>query len=164
VSSYFLNFEKLNYVRGPRYQGCILCGLRDGDEALVDLTVHRSEHFAISVNLYPYNPGHLLIYPLRHLTDIRELSDEESIDLHRLQALCLDALDEIQRPAGFNIGYNMGGAAGGSIDHLHLHIIPRYEREVGIADLIAGRRVLIESPYETRDKVRQVMARLTEGN
>jgi ATP adenylyltransferase len=160
VSSYFLNFDKLNYVRGPRYEGCILCGLRDGDEALVDLSVHQGKHFTVSVNLYPYNPGHLMIYPHRHLTDVRELRAEEAAELHELQKLCLDALDAVQRPAGFNIGYNMGGAAGGSIDHLHLHIIPRYEREVGIADLIAGQRVLIESPFDSCEKIKAAMADL----
>ncbi len=160
MSSYFLNFDKLNYVRGPRYEGCILCGLRDGDEALVDLSVHQGKHFTVSVNLYPYNPGHLMIYPHRHLTDVRELRAEEAAELHELQKLCLDALDAVQRPAGFNIGYNMGGAAGGSIDHLHLHIIPRYEREVGIADLIAGRRVLIESPFDSCEKIKAAMADL----
>ncbi len=163
MSSYFLNFDKIDYVRGPRYKGCILCGLIEGDESLVDLTVHRGEFFCVSVNLYPYNPGHLLIYPIRHITDIRELRPEEAAELHRLTALSLDVLDSVQSPAGYNTGYNMGGAAGGSIDHLHLHIIPRYQREVGIADLIAGRRVLIESPFDTRDKIASEFASISSG-
>lgn len=153
MGGYFLNFDKLDYVRGPKYEGCILCGLRDGEESLVDLTVHRGDHFLVSVNLYPYNPGHILIYPRRHIVDIRELSAEEYRELERTQSAFLNLLDDLQSPSGYNIGYNMGTVAGGSIDHLHLHIIPRYEREVGIADLIAGRRVLIESPYDTCERI-----------
>jgi ATP adenylyltransferase len=68
---------------------------------------------------------------------------------------CLSLLEETHQPSGFNIGYNMGAVAGASIDHLHLHIIPRYPREIGIADLVAGNRVLIEDPRVTRDRVRQ---------
>jgi ATP adenylyltransferase len=153
MSGYFLNFDKFEYVRGRRYEGCILCGLVDGREELVDLTVTRSRSFSVSVNLYPYNPGHIMIYPLRHITDVRQLTAGEAAELHSLQHLFMDVLDELQQPAGYNLGYNMGGSAGGSIDHLHLHIIPRYQREVGIADLIAGKRVLVESPDDTRKRL-----------
>lgn len=119
----------------------------------MDLTVYSGDHFCVSVNLYPYNPGHLMIYPKRHLTDVREYTATEVVELHELQKLCLTALDNLQKPQAYNVGYNMGASAGGSIDHLHLHIIPRYAREVGIADLLAGKRVLIESPFETQKRV-----------
>jgi ATP adenylyltransferase len=109
----------------------------------------------VSVNLYPYNPGHLILFPRRHVTDLRQLSPEERLELEALTDACLTVLDSTHAPGGYNIGYNMGLVAGASIDHLHLHVIPRYPREIGIAELIAGKRVLVEDPRATMEKVRE---------
>jgi ATP adenylyltransferase len=120
------------------------------------LTIVRDELFAASVNLYPYNPGHLLVFPLRHVEDVRELTAGEEARLCSLQRYLLGLLDRAYAPRGYNIGYNMGFPAGASIDHLHLHIIPRYPRETGIADLIAGKRVLVEDPRDTAGRLREL--------
>jgi ATP adenylyltransferase len=157
-NAYFFNFDKITYVKGPRPAGCILCMVRDGNPDVVDLSFWRDDLFVASVNLYPYNPGHLLLYPRRHLEDIREMSPPEEQRLAEVQRWLLGLIDRACGPKGYNIGYNMGGAAGASIDHLHLHIIPRYPRETGIADLIAGRRVLVEDPRETTRRFRELAA------
>jgi ATP adenylyltransferase len=157
---YFFSFEKYGYVKGRKPDGCILCLIRDGSPEVVDLSVYRDELFIVSVNLYPYNPGHLLIFPARHIVDIREYTPEEEGHLGRLTRHFLDLTDATHRPSGFNIGYNMGQPAGASIDHLHLHIIPRYPHELGIADLIAGKRVLVEEPQETARRMREGLAQL----
>lgn len=151
--SYFYNFDKMAYIRGTRPEGCILCLIRDGDPHVIDLTVFADELYTVTVNLYPYNPGHLMIFPNRHIVDVRELDHEEERRLTDLSRRFLDLLDRTHQPSGYNIGYNMGLSAGASIDHLHLHIIPRYPREIGIADLVAGKRVLVEDPRVTRDRV-----------
>jgi ATP adenylyltransferase len=155
---YFFSFDKLSYLKGKKPDGCILCLIRDRAREVVDLSVYRDEYFIVSMNLYPYNPGHLLVFPRRHLEDIRQLTSEEEARLVRLQRYLLDTADKILEPSGFNIGYNMGLSAGASIAHLHLHIIPRYPRELGIADLIAGKRVLVESPVETAERFRAGIA------
>jgi len=155
---YFFNFDKMAYVKGPRSPECILCQVRDGSAEVTDLSFWRDELFMASVNLYPYNPGHVLLYPLRHVEDIRRLTDAEEKRLGQAQRWLLDLLDRCCAPQGYNIGYNMGGAAGASISHLHLHIIPRYPRETGIADLLAGKRVLVEDPRETTRKLRALSA------
>jgi len=152
---YFFNFEKLAYVKGPRPSGCILCLIRDGSESVTDLTVYRDPLFIATVNLYPYNPGHLLLFPTRHVSDVRELGPEEELRLGQLTRYFLDLADGLYGPAGYNIGYNMKPAAGASIEHLHLHIIPRYSNELGIADLIAGKRVLVEQPAESARRIRE---------
>lgn len=157
-NGYFFNFEKMSYVKGRHPAGCILCLARDGSSDVVDLSIWRDELFVASVNLYPYNPGHLLVYPLRHVEDVRELTGEEEGRLLALQRWLLGILDRACSPHAYNIGYNMGAAAGASISHLHLHIIPRYPRETGIADLIAGRRVLVEDPRETTRRLRELAA------
>lgn len=155
---YFFSFDKLSYLKGKKPPGCILCLIRDQAPEVVDLSVYRDDLFIASINLYPYNPGHLLLFPRRHLEDIRELTAEEEARLVRLQRYLLDTSDRIFSPSGYNIGYNMGLPAGASIAHLHLHIIPRYPRELGIADLIAGKRVLVESPEETAERFRAGIA------
>jgi ATP adenylyltransferase len=157
LSEYFFNFDKLNYIKGKKPEGCIICLVSENSDQVVNLTVWENESFLVMVNLYPYNPGHLLICPRRHITDIRELSPGEEDMFLTLQRRFLDVMDSMYHPAGYNIGFNMGLAAGASIEHLHLHVIPRYPREVGIADLVAGKRVLVESPMESARKIRETL-------
>jgi ATP adenylyltransferase len=151
--NYFFNFDKMKYVKGPRPTGCILCMIREGSEQVADLTVYADELFTVSVNLYPYNPGHLMIFPNRHIEDVRDYTEREEARATQLTRRFLDVLETTHQPSAFNIGYNMGASAGASIDHLHLHIIPRYPREIGIADLVAGKRVLIEDPRVTQQRL-----------
>ena len=157
-SNYFLNFEKINYFKKKRPSGCILCLIKDHSSKIVDLSIYRDNLFIIVVNLYPYNPGHLLIFPLRHIEDIREYTDKEEERLTGLTKYVINILDEAYSPSGYNIGYNMGLTAGASIRHLHLHVIPRFPREIGIADLIAGKRVLVEDPRETAKRLKTLIS------
>lgn len=147
---YFFNFDKLVYLKGEKPEGCILCLVRDGSDDVQSLLVHETTLSMVSLNLYPYNPGHLIVFPRRHVNDLRQLTADERADIDAVSRLCLDVLDSTHGPAGYNIGYNMGLVAGASIDHLHLHIIPRYPREIGITELLAGRRVLVQDPLETQ--------------
>jgi ATP adenylyltransferase len=157
-NGYFFNFDKMSYVKGSHASGCILCRLRDGSADVVDLGIWRDELFIATVNLYPYNPGHLLLYPCRHVEDVRELTAEEERRMLAVQRWLLGLLDRICAPHAYNIGFNMGNAAGASIRHLHLHIIPRYLHETGIADLLAGKRVLVEDPRETARRLAALAA------
>lgn len=147
---YLFNFDKLGYLReGRKAEGCILCKVAERSPDVHRLIVRETPRFLVSLNLYPYNAGHLIIFPRRHVLDLRALDEDERAGLDRLVDASLGALDSVMAPAGYNIGYNMGPAAGASIDHLHLHIIPRYEHEIGIAELIGGSRVLVQDPKET---------------
>ncbi|MCX7025373.1 MAG: HIT domain-containing protein [Spirochaetes bacterium] len=147
---YFFNFDKISYLKGGRPDGCILCLIAEESVDVERLVVLATAAFVVSVNLYPYNPGHLIVFPKRHIRDLREFDRDERSELDGLVLRCLDALDRTHHPSGYNIGYNMGPAAGASIDHLHLHVIPRYPREIGIAELISGHRVLVEDPRTTQ--------------
>ncbi len=154
---------KMSYARGvtrPDVE-CILCAIVDGSDQVVQLDVYRSELFIVALNLYPYAPGHLMVFPQQHVTDIRMLDDEEVMELHRLQNLCLDVLEELYTPHGFNLGYNLGKAGGASIEHLHLHIVPRYSRETGFIDIIGGSKIIVEDPNITLSRVREAFARAT---
>jgi ATP adenylyltransferase len=155
---YFYCFDKLDYVQERKTEkpgaACLLCAIARGTADAPDLTVYRDELFAVTLNLYPYNPGHLFLFPVRHLEDIRALTPDESRRQAALVNYFIDRLESIYRPGGFNIGYNMGRPAGASLAHLHQHIIPRYSDEIGLADLVAGRRVLVEDPRRSLEKMK----------
>ncbi|MCE5256465.1 MAG: HIT domain-containing protein [Spirochaetaceae bacterium] len=146
---YFFSFNKLGYLKRKKPNGCILCLIRDGSDEVDRLVVAETAHVVISLNLYPYNPGHLLIFSKRHVTDIRQLDAIERKEMDRATEVCLNVLDRAFSPSGFNVGYNIGLAAGASIEHLHMHIIPRYQNEIGIAELVGGKRVLVQDPKDT---------------
>lgn len=132
---------------------CILCGIRDRDDKIKKLEVHRERGFIITINLYPYNPGHVMIFPEKHIKDIRELSKKENQILDELTSLTLDILDKEYKPHGYNIGINIGSASGASIDHLHRHIVPRYNNELGFIDILSGSKIYIEEPEETYNRL-----------
>jgi ATP adenylyltransferase len=159
---YFFNFEKIAYLKEKRPGGCILCLIRDESPEVTNLLVYRNEHIGVSLNLYPYNPGHLLLFPLRHTGDIRELRGEERCALDSALDRCLSALDGLYSPQAYNIGFNMGKAAGASIEHLHLHVIPRYAGEIGVAELLGGKRVLVEDLSVTLERLRSALAVKTQ--
>ena len=155
---YFFNFEKIAYLKEEKPAGCILCRLRDGDPHINDTIVHRSEDIAVCLNLYPYNPGHCLIFPIRHAEDIRALTITERHSLDAMLDKVLGALDMLYNPAGYNIGFNMGREAGASIEHIHLHVIPRYPHEMGIAELLGGKRVLVEDLNKSAERLREALS------
>ncbi len=161
---YFYNFEKVAYLRGKKPDGCILCMIRDRSDLVENLTVFENDLFNVSLNLYPYNPGHVILFPLRHIEDLRALTEAELNDYAKILNTTLDVIEQVYSPTGVNFGCNMGLDAGASIAHLHFHVIPRFPRETGIADLIAGRRVLVENPLDTLRKLKQAFAGESCGN
>ncbi len=149
----------MEYIKGrkrPRVD-CIICGIRDNIPDVSKLEVLRTKLSIVSVNLYPYNTGHLLIFPKRHLTDLRELTDEESQDIDNVTKVCFDVCDELYQPIGYNIGYNMGKGSGASIDHLHRHIVPRYNNEIGFISIIGGAKLVVEDPNITLKRIQECM-------
>ena len=155
--------NKMEYARGKKRPevDCILCAIAEGNDKVVHLDVFRSKLFVVALNLYPYTPGHLMVFPRRHITDPRMLNEQEVTELHSIQSLCLDVLEDIYTPHGFNLGYNIGEAGGASIDHMHLHIVPRYRRETGFIDIIAGAKIIIEDPNVSLTRVREAFAEAT---
>lgn len=151
--------NKLDYARGKRPPvDCILCAVAQDDPKVDNLRVYRHDSWYVTLNLYPYNPGHLMVVPLTHYTDVRELSEAEVLELHRLQVLTLQVLEREYRPGGFNVGYNLGPASGASIEHLHLQIVPRYRSEVGFFDLLSDSRVIVEEPRVTKERLTRAFA------
>ena len=145
----------MDYVQGKTKPNvdCILCAVRDNDERVVTLKIYDDEYIFISLNLYPYNPGHLMIIPNRHVTSFLELTREEIIHINRtIQGIQL-LLDELYSPKGYNIGINQGIIAGASIEHLHIHIVPRYGAELGYIDIVGKTRIVVEGLDSVKQKL-----------
>jgi ATP adenylyltransferase len=150
TDGYFFSFDKLAYVRGGRPAGCILCLVRDRSPEVEDLSIWRDDLFIASVNLYPYNPGHLLIVPLRHTGDVEDLTVEENGELQSLLQRSIRALREESEPHGFNVGMNLGSTSGAGIpDHLHWHVVPRWNGDTNFMPVVGGVRVLPELLADT---------------
>ncbi len=152
--------NKLAYIRGkkrPKVE-CILCAIVREDPAVDNLLIWRNDLLALCANLYPYNAGHLLLFPLRHIRDPRELTFREMHGMFILVNRCLEILDSLYEPCGFNIGFNVGDASGASIPHLHQHLVPRYPKELGFVDVVGGAKIIIEDPSLTMQKLRAEFA------
>jgi ATP adenylyltransferase len=156
MRNYLFNTEKIKYVKGDKPDvGCILCAIRDRLPEVKNLEVHRTDRVIITINLYPFNTGHLMVFPARHVESIGDLTDDEALDMHRLTAEAISVLREEFNPSGFNIGYNLGRGSGASVLHIHQHIVPRYENEVGFLDVLAETRVIVVDPVEVMNRLKK---------
>jgi ATP adenylyltransferase len=149
------SLNKLSYIKGKKPDvDCILCSIIRKDNNVDKLLVKEGTHAAVCVNKFPYNSGHLLIFPKRHIKDYRELSRSEEAEIAKLLRKSLDVLETLYSPLGYNAGYNIGEFAGASIPHLHMHVIPRYKNELGFIDIIGGAKIIVEDPALTMRKLR----------
>ncbi len=137
-------------------RGCLFCQKsRSRDEAR-DLILTRGTHAFSLLNLFPYNNGHLMVAPYRHVGQISALSSEEWLDLFRLADDAIVRLQRELRPQGYNLGINLGRAAGAGIpDHLHLHIVPRWMGDTNFMPICADTKVVSQSLREARRTLKQ---------
>ena len=140
-------YWRMEYIEAPRAAdtGNIFVELPAlGDDARAHI-VHRSRLSYLVLNRFPYNPGHLLAVPFRPVTDISDLDAAERADLMDEIILAKDLLKAAVNPNAFNVGFNLGSAAGGSIPHLHAHIVPRWNGDTNFMPVIGKTRVLPQS-------------------
>lgn len=129
----------------------------DRDEE--NLVIFRDKSCFALLNSYPYNGGHVMVLPYKQVADIDELTDGELTDLMRLTRRCKQALQQTMNPDGFNIGLNLGEAAGAGIqEHLHIHIVPRWKGDTNFMPVIGGVSVLPEALRETAAKLRAALS------
>jgi ATP adenylyltransferase len=148
---------KLDYVQGkdrPKVD-CILCSVRDNDERVKSLKVYQDDLCFVVLNLFPYNPAHLMVCTIRHVTKYIDLTKEELDHIFRaIQGLQI-MLDDVYKPRGYNIGMNQGRSAGGSIEHLHIHLVPRYGSELGFIDIVGETRIAVEGLDSVKKKMEE---------
>lgn len=153
---YLFNTQKITYVsKKNTSHSCILCAIRDCSPDVANLEIFRTDAFIVSVNLYPFNPGHCMIFPAKHIEHIQDFTDEEALLLHKLSTKTIDILKDEFNPSGFNVGYNLGSWSGASISHVHLHIVPRFPNELGYLDVISNTRVMVVDPYDVCAKLKE---------
>jgi len=144
---------RLEYIeRADEQDGCVFCNaLAESDDGLV---VHRGELAFVLLNRFPYTSGHLMVAPVRHVGDYAELRDDEALELHVLTRGALGVLGETYAPHGFNVGWNLGRAAGaGVLDHIHLHVVPRWGGDTNFMPVLADVRVIPEALAETQRRL-----------
>jgi ATP adenylyltransferase len=135
---------------GPHCPFCRAPG-RDDAESLI---VHRGELAYVVLNLYPYNPGHLMVCPYRHIAGYPELADDEMIEVARLTRTAIAVLTEVAEPHGFNLGVNQGAVAGAGIAaHLHQHVVPRWGGDANFLPIVARTKALPELLSDTRARL-----------
>jgi ATP adenylyltransferase len=139
--------------------GCPFCTLPDRGDDVDARLVARSEHTFVLLNNYPYNPGHVMVIPYRHVGEYSALTDAELLDHARLKARTFDALEAALGPDAFNAGLNLGGPAGGSIsDHLHTHVVPRWNGDTNFMPVVSGTKVIVEALADTYDRLHDAFA------
>lgn len=143
--------HRLAYIKEAAEQGCPFCRiptLPDAD----GLVVARGEHVFALLNLHPYNPGHLMVLPYRHVAEIEDLTDDEAHEIMSFTQKAVRAMKKVAAPHAFNVGLNLGTVAGGSLaDHLHQHIVPRWGGDANFIAVIGQTKVIPQLLSETRE-------------
>ena len=155
---------RLSYVTAAQVPAtdCIFCDPSAGRE--IDLVVFRGERSYVILNLYPYNNGHLMVVPDRHLSALEALTPDEQTELMRLTRLSEMVLNEAYKPQGINVGINLGKAAGAGIEnHLHIHLVPRWSGDPNFMTAVGETRVLPEDLTATAARLRPIFAKLQAG-
>jgi ATP adenylyltransferase len=146
--------NKLEYAKGnarPKVD-CILCAMIQDSKEVESYKIYQDKIAVVALNLYPYNPGHLMVFPVRHITDFRDLTEDELLHISRLIIGSQNLMQEIYQPKGYNIGMNLGDCSGASIAHLHIHVVPRYNAEIGFLDILSQTRVIVEPLSKVYEK------------
>ncbi|MFH2055314.1 MAG: HIT domain-containing protein [bacterium] len=134
---------RAEYILGPKEKECIFCRMAGEDKDRENFIVHRAEHCFVVMNRYPYTTGHLMIVPYRHQSDLEALSVAEMGELMALAQKVIAGQKRESSPQGFNVGFNLGRPAGAGIEeHLHLHVVPRWEGDSSFVAVIDDTRVL----------------------
>ncbi len=152
--------HRMAYVRSavddPGCPFCTIPGHPDGES----LVLARGETTYVVLNLHPYNPGHLMVVPYRHVADLEELTADESAELMSMTQQAIRVVRAVSSPHAFNIGLNLGRSAGGSLaDHLHQHVVPRWTGDANFITVVGGTKILPQLLADTRDLLAGAWAR-----
>jgi ATP adenylyltransferase len=143
--------------------GCLFCRVIGQDDDEGNYIVHRGELCFVMLNLYPYNSGHLMIVPYQHTGSLPELHPEVGAAVFATSQLAVQALTDVMHPDGFNLGINQGKVAGAGIaDHLHLHVVPRWDGDTNFMPVLADAKVMPELLTATAAKLRPILAELSK--
>ncbi len=151
---------RLSYVQeAGDAEECVFCLEAAGDLGAASLVVHRGDRAFVVLNKFPYSSGHLMVAPIRHIPSLGDLDSDEAAEIHALTVHGIATLDGVYVPDGFNVGWNLGAVAGGSISaHLHQHIVPRWAGDTNFMPVLADVKVLPEHLEATRLRLTEAWA------
>jgi ATP adenylyltransferase len=151
---------RMEYIGGEQRPGCLFCRvIEHPDDPDAELVVWRPEGAIVLLNRFPYNPGHAMVAPRKHVPTFEDLDDDSSLGLVRAQRRTLQVLRTNMKPDGFNIGANLGNAAGAGIpDHVHLHIVPRWNGDTNFMAVLDDVKVVNEAVAQTAEKLKRAFA------
>ena len=152
---------RLEYVqKADEQDGCVFCVAHTGDDE-ERLVVFRGDCAFVLLNKFPYSSGHFMVAPVRHVGDFGALDEDEALELHRLAVRGIEALRSVYHPEGFNLGWNLGRIAGaGVVDHVHLHVVPRWAGDTNFMPVLADVKVLPEHLEATRRRLADAWQRV----
>ena len=149
---------RMNYIMGEKEPGCIFCDKFKEERDSENLILHRGQRAYIILNLYPYNNGHLMVVPYHHVYTTTELDNDTLLEILSLTNLCIKLLDQVMHPQGYNLGFNIGQAGGAGIrEHIHLHVVPRWDGDTNFMPVLAETRVMPEMMETTFKKLKEAL-------
>jgi len=156
---------RMAYIRREKRPGCIFCEMLGAEDDRGQLILHRSELSFLVLNKFPYNNGHLMAVPYRHVDTLEALTAEEAVDMMALVSLGIRVLRCSTNPEGFNIGVNIGKIAGaGVIDHVHTHVVPRWGGDTNFMPVLADVRLIPQDLNETYAELRAAVEAILTSN
>lgn len=147
---------RMQYIQQSEPEpGCLFCNIARQDEDETNLVVYRGPRCFVMLNLYPYNSGHLMVVPYQHVGAVDALAPEVGADLLQTAQLAVRAIDRVMEPHGYNMGINQGTVAGAGVpDHIHLHVVPRWNGDTNFMPVLADAKVMPELLAATAAKLR----------
>ncbi len=152
----------MKYIQNHRQDAaCIFCSAVSQEDSPENLIVKRGQWVFVILNRFPYTSGHLMVVPYQHTSSLVELSAPCRAEMMELSTESIEVLKQVYHPQGFNLGMNLGESAGaGIVDHLHMHIVPRWSGDTNFMSTVGGVRVLPEELEETFRRVKEVWERI----
>ncbi|MBA7632126.1 AP-4-A phosphorylase [subsurface metagenome] len=145
---------RMEYIRQEKPKGCFLCEKPRQNNDALNYILYRGRKNFVVMNSYPYNPGHLMIAPYRHVASLEELTNEELHEHAEIVIRSLKVLRQVFNPGGFNIGANIGKVAGVGLEgHVHTHIVPRWQGDTNFMPVVSDTKVVSEAVAETYKKL-----------
>lgn len=153
---------RMEYVKREKEKGCVFCNRIKQNDDKKNLILVRFKYSFVIMNLYPYNNGHLMVVPYRHVSDYGSLKEIERSEIAELTNLSIKVMKNVLNPQGFNIGMNIGRMGGAGIaDHLHQHIVPRWEGDTNFMPIIGHTKVIVDSLNETYNDLKIGFSKLS---
>jgi len=153
----------MTYIQNPKETTCIFCAWKDQPDSPENLVVYRGKRVFVMLNRYPYTSGHLMTVPIEHCSSLNNLDPETRVEMMELANQAIKVLQYLYHPEGFNLGINMGSAAGaGIVDHVHMHVVPRWIGDTNFMSSVSQVRVLPETLEDTYRKVKQAWEKMID--